>query len=107
MPEDPNGFTLPNNSDTIINEPGLYLVSFTADVIGALTSVSINLNGTPVPGGTAGAFAATNVIEITALVEVKEPESVLTVTNDSFSTIGFPILAHGSVVASLYILKVA
>ena len=107
VPAVPSGFTLPNATETIINQPGLYLVSFTADVIGALTSVSINLNGTPVPGGTAGAIAATNIIQISAIVEVGTAPAVLTVSNDSFATIGFPILAHGSVVSSLYILKLA
>jgi hypothetical protein len=32
---------------------------------------------------------------------------VLTISNDSFATIGFPILACGSVVSSLYILKLS
>lgn len=105
VPAVPTGITLPNAVETILNEPGFYLVSFTADVIGALTSISINLNGTPVPGGTAGAFAATNIIEISAIVEVTQAPAVLTICNNSFATIGFPILAPGSVVSSLYILK--
>ncbi len=108
IPATPTGITLPNAKETILTENGCYLVSFTADVIGALTSISINLNGAPVVGGTAGAFAATNIIEISAIVEVTgNTPAILTVTNDSFATIGFPLLAHGSVVASLYILKLS
>jgi hypothetical protein len=105
----PTGILLPNATETVLTEPGFYQVSFVAYIIGALSSVSINLNGTPVPGGTAGALAATNEIEISAIVEVCEEEvpATITISNNSFASISFPILAPGSVVATLTILKLS
>ncbi|BCK00372.1 hypothetical protein bsdcttw_34120 [Anaerocolumna chitinilytica] len=80
---------------------------FEANVLGTLTSVSINLNGTPVPGGTTGDTATTIRVEITAIVEVTTVPATITVTNDSFISITFPDLAPGSVVAALTILKLS
>jgi hypothetical protein len=107
VPAVPRGFSLPNSTDTTLLETGVYQVTFETNVVGALTSVSINLNGNPVPGGTAGALAATNEIDITALVEVTSAPSTITVSNNSFVTIGFPVLAPGSVISSLTILKLS
>jgi hypothetical protein len=106
VPATPTGIILPNATETVLTEGGFYEVSFVAYVIGALTSVSINLNGAPVPGGTAGGLAATNIVQIEAIIEA-DPGDVLTISNNSFTTIGFPCLAPGCVIASLTVLRLS
>jgi len=78
-------------------------------VAGVLPNVSINLNGVPVPGGTVGTLAASNEVEISALVEVTEPNlpGTITISNNSFATISFPVLAPGSIVSALTIVKLS
>jgi hypothetical protein len=107
VPAVPNGIIIPNTTETILTEPGFYLITFEANIVGALTSVSINLNGVAVPGGTAGALAATNEIDITAIVQVTSTPAYISVSNNSFVTIGFPSFVPGSVISSLTILKLS
>jgi hypothetical protein len=109
VPKVPTGITLPNATDTVLSEAGCYEISFRANVIGSLTSISINRNGTPIPGGTEGAVSGTNEIKITAFVEINESNTpaTITISNNSFSTIGFPTLPPGSVAASLIIKKLS
>jgi hypothetical protein len=109
VPANPTGIALPNATETVLLEAGFYEITFRAYVIGALTSISINLNGTPVPGGTSGALAASNIIEVAAIVEVEADDlpATITISNNSFATIGFPVLAPGSVVTALIIKKLS
>jgi hypothetical protein len=109
VPTVPTGITLPNATETVLSEVGYYEISFTAYVLGALTSISINLNGLPVPGGTAGIIATTDQIVTSAIVQVVAANlpARITVSNNSFATIGFPILAPGSVVTTLTIKKLS
>jgi hypothetical protein len=109
VPAVPNDILLPNTTDTVLTEAGYYEVSFIAYVVGALASVSINLNSVAVPGGTAGSLAASNEVEISAIVEVLEGSlpATITISNNSFATIGFPVLAPGSIVTSLRVIKLS
>ncbi len=109
VPTVPNGITMPNDTETVLSEAGYYEISFRAYVIGALTSISINVNGAPVPGGTAGTLATTDVVEIDAIIEIEKRDApaTITISNNSFATIGFSTLPPGSIVTSLIIKKLS
>jgi hypothetical protein len=109
VPIVPNGILLPNAGQTVLQEAGVYYINFIAYVAGVLPNVSINLNGVPVPGGTVGTLAASNEVEISALVEVTESNipATITISNNSFATISFPVLAPGSIVSALTIIRLS
>ena len=109
IPALPNGIILASSTNTVLTEVGFYEVSFTGYVLGALTSISINLNGLRVPGGTAGIIASTDQIMISAIVQVVSANlpATITVSNNSVATIGFQILSQGSVITSLTIKKLS
>ncbi|MHB8130337.1 MAG: hypothetical protein ACYDEX_15195 [Mobilitalea sp.] len=109
IPAVPNGIRLASSTNTVLTEVGFYEVTFMAYVLGALTSISINLNGVRVPGGTAGIIATTDQIAISAIVQVVAANlpATITISNNSLATIGIPILPLGSVVATLTIKKLS
>ena len=109
IPAVPNGIRLESSTNTVLTEVGFYEVTFMAYVLGALTSISINLNGARVPGGTAGIIATTDQIAISAIVQVVAANlpATITISNNSLATIGIPILPLGSVVTTLTIKKLS
>ncbi len=107
VPNNPNGIINTSGTVTTLARPGYYEVNFYATIIGVFASVSINLNGSPVTGGTLGAIIDTNLIEINAIVYVPTANSVLTISNNSLFAIRFVTLPHGGVTSGLIIKKLS
>ena len=107
VPANPNGIILTSATQTTLTETGFYEVTFFASIIGVLSSVSINVNGVPVPGGTIGSLLDTNLIYISAIVNVTTVPATITVSNNSLLTIQFLTLPSGSVTNGLIIKKLS